>query len=190
MTKEERFVVKPLQEFLLDKSRSGGTWTIKGRPKHGKSATGWDLQAERKNQVLLFEAKYVTGPFAAALAGLVIAPLTKRKETMKSSKTKSWSAVVAWAIGRGYKNRNRAKDIVAGIYQPLLDYLVRNAEFWECYSRVLRVKYVYFVVQGTVAKIRFDKLIRLTKQYATAADLPLSKRRARAQELLSFLVFK
>ncbi len=186
MTKEEHFVVEPLQAFLRNPRRSGAAWTIKSRQKHGRSGTGWDLQAERKNQVLLFEAKYITGPFAAAVAGLVIAPLTNRKEKMKSSKTKSWSAVVAWAIGCGFKN----KSIVAGIYQPLLDYLVRNAKFWECYSKVLRVKYVYFVVQHEVARIRFKALIGIAKLYAPAAKLPLREKRARAQKLLSCLVFK
>jgi len=190
MTKEERFVVNPLQKFLLDTHRSGAGWRIKHRPRHGTSSTGWDLQVERKNQVLLIEAKYITGPFAAALAGLVIAPLTNKREKMKSHKKKSWSAVVAWALGCGYNRGGRGKYKMAGIYQILLDCLARNIEFWRCYSRVLKVKYIFFMDQRKVAKIRFDKILTLAERFAPASDLSLSRRREYAEELLSFLVFK
>src|SRR3989338_8571113 len=123
MTKEETFVVDPLEKYFLDSKRSGAKWTIKHRPKFGSSATGWDLQVERKNQVLLIEAKYIRGPFASALAGLVIAPLTNKTEKMRSGKKKSWSSVVCWAIGCGYNGGKRnLKYKMSGVYQILFDY--------------------------------------------------------------------
>lgn len=185
-TKEELFVVNPLQEFLLNPQRAGAKWTIKERPKHGTSATGWDLQAERKNQVLLVEAKHIVGPFAAAMAGLTLAPLTRKQEKMKSGRKKgSWCASVAWAIGC-----DRSKHQIEGIHQILLDYLSRNVTFWQCYARELKVKYIFFVQHGKVARINFTKLVAIAKRYAPMADCPLPDKRARAKQLMSFIVFK
>ena len=186
MTKEERFVVSPLQRFLLDPRRSGAAWAIKHRPRHGKSATGWDLQADRKNQVLLIEAKYISGAFAPAIAGLTLAPLTHRVERMQSGRKEgSWCASVAWAIGW-----DRSKHQMAGIYQILLDYFSRNLTFWQCYARELKVKCIFFVQQGSVARISFDRMLGLAKQYAATAGRSLPERRERANQLLSALVFK
>lgn len=185
MTKEEQFVVNPLQEFLLNPQRSGAAWAVKHRPKHGTSATGWDLQVERKNRVLLIEAKYITGPFASALAGLLIAPLTRKEEKMKS-----WAAVVAWAIGCGYKHDCRSKYKMAGVYQALLDFLARNVAFWNCYSRLLKVEYIFFVDRGKVARIRFNTLLTLAESYAPVMEYSVSEKRDRAEELMSFLSFK
>lgn len=182
MKPEAKFVVNPLGKYFLDPSRSGARWTIKHKPKFESSATGWDLQVERKNQVLLFEAKYIRGPFASALAGLVIAPLTNKTEKMKSGKKKSWSSVICWAIGSSYKKN--------AIYQILLDYLTRNLEFWECYSKILRVKYIYFVDNQKVAKISFEKIINLTTQYKLASNKSLHERRLVAEDLLKNLKFK
>ena len=124
MTNEEKFVVNPLEKYFLDYKRSGAKWKIKDKPKYGSSATGWDLQVEHTNKVLLIEAKYIKGPFAAALAGLVIAPLTNKQEKMKSKKKKSWSAVVCWAIGCGYKEGGRdLKYKMSGMYQIFFDCL-------------------------------------------------------------------
>ena len=124
MTEEEKFVVNPLEEYFLDQNRSGAKWHTKHRPNFGTAATGWDLQMERKNKVLLIEAKQIRGPFASALAGLVIAPLTNKTEKMKSAKKKSWSSVVCWAIGCGYNKGGRDKKYkMSGIYQILLDCL-------------------------------------------------------------------
>ena len=53
MTEEEKFAVDPLEKYLTDPNRSGANWHTKKRPNYGRSATGWDLQMERKNQVLL-----------------------------------------------------------------------------------------------------------------------------------------
>src|SRR3989339_19291 len=103
MNPEAKFVVNPLQKYFLNPKRSGAKWNTKHKPKFESSATGWDLQMERKNQVLLIEAKYIRGPFASAFAGLVIAPLSNRPEKMRSKKKKSWSSVICWAIGSSYK---------------------------------------------------------------------------------------
>ena len=187
MTQEEKFVVNPLEKYFLSKKRSGAKWIIKHRPQYGTSETGWDLQVERKNQVLFIEAKYIRGPFASALAGLVIAPLTNKQEKMKSGKRKSWSAVVCWAIGFGYK---RKKYTMSRIYQILFDYLARNLEFWRCYTRTLKVEYVFFVDNGKIAKIGFSKIINLAAQYKPAASKSLSERRIMAGKLLSILNFK
>lgn len=191
MTKEEKFVVDPLGAYFLDPKRSDANWTIRHRPRFGTSATGYDLQVERKNQVLLIEAKYIRGPFAAALAGLVIAPLSNRPEKMRSEKKKSWSSVTCWAIGCGYQGGKRdQKYKMSGIYQILLDWLIRNLEFWGCYSKTLKVKYIYFVDnRKKVARISFKKIINLAALYKTSSDKPLHERRLVAEDLLS-LKFK
>src|SRR3989338_4027417 len=182
MTEEEKFVVNPLEEYFLDQNRSGAKWHTKHRPNFGTAATGWDLQMERKNKVLLIEAKYIRGPFASALAGLVIAPLTNKTEKMKSGKKKSWSSVVCWAIGSSYKKN--------AIYQILLDYLTRNFEFWKQYSKILKVKYIYFVDNKKVAKISFNKIINFAIGYQSSSGKSLDKRRLMAKNLLKNLKFK
>ena len=191
MTKEEKFVVNPLEKYFLSSKRSGAKWSIKHRPEYGTSATGWDLQVERKNQVLLIEAKYIRGSFAAALAGLTIAPLTNKQEKMKSGKKKSWSAVVCWAIGCGYDKAGRAEKYkMSGIYQILFDVISRNLEFWNSYSRLLKVKYVFFVDKGKVAQISFDKIIKLSAKYRHFFDKPLTERRMVAEKLIMDVQFK
>jgi hypothetical protein len=181
MTAEEKFVVNPLEKYFLDFKRSGAKWNTKNKPNFGKSATGWDLQMERKNQVLLIEAKYIQGPAASAFAGLVIAPLSKRPEKMKSKKKQSWCATICWAIGCKYKS---------GIYQILFDYLARNLEFWKCYSKTLNVKYIYFVDKQKVAKISFNEIINLIKQYKLSVEKARSERILVAEKLLKNLKFK
>ncbi|MSU60529.1 MAG: hypothetical protein EXS52_01250 [Candidatus Staskawiczbacteria bacterium] len=181
MTQEEKLVVNPLEEYFKDPNRSGATWVTKNKPRFGTSATGWDLQMERKNQVLLIEAKYISGPFASAFAGLVIAPLSNRPEKMMSNKKRSWSSVICWAIGC----RNRSD-----VYQILFDYLVRNLDFWKCYSEMLRVKYIYFVDNKKVAKISFSEIINLAIQYQSSSDKSLKERRLKAEDLLAGLNFK
>ena len=192
MTKEEKFVVDPLEKYFKDPNRSGAKWNTKSRPKFGSSATGWDLQMERKNQVLLIEAKYIRGPSASAFAGLVVAPFSsKRPEKMKSKKTKSWSAVICWAIGCGYERGNRNnKYKMSGFYQILFDFLIRNLEFWKYYSETLKVKYIYFVDNKKVAKISFDQIINLARRYDLSANKTLHERRLIAENLLKDLKFK
>lgn len=191
MTKEEKFVVDPLEKYFRDPKRSGAVWKTKHRPKFGSSATGYDLQMERKNQVLLIEAKYIRGPFASALAGLVIAPLTNKTEKMKSRKKKSWSSVYCWAIGCGYIGGGRnLKYKMSGIYQILLDCLARNLEFWECYSKALKAKYIFLVDNRRVAKISFNKIIYLAGRYKSSSSKSLHERRLIAEGLLKDLKFK
>ena len=191
MTKEERFVVNPLERYFLDPKRSGAKWVTKHRPSFGSSATGWDLQMERKNQVLLIEAKYIRGTFASALAGLVIAPLTNKTEKMKSRKKRSWSSVICWAIGCGYvRGQRNLKYKMSGIYQILFDCLIRNLEFWECYSKILKVKYIYFVDSQKVARISFDKIISMATQYKLSSGKSLHEKRLIAEDLLKKLEFK
>ncbi len=191
MTQEEKFVVGHLEKYFLDPKRSGARWKIKDRPKYGISETGWDLQVERKNQVLLIEAKYIRGPFASALGGLVIAPLTHKKEKMKSKKKESWSAVICWAIGCGYKRGGRAKKYkMSGIHQILFDCFIRNLKFWKCYSKILKVKYILFVDDKKVARVNFSKVINLAKRCRPLADKSLHERRLGAEKLLTALEFK
>jgi len=59
MTKEERFVVRPLVRWFGNQQAH---WEIK-QPRYDTSATGWDIEARRKNCDLLIEAKYITGSF-------------------------------------------------------------------------------------------------------------------------------
>ncbi len=188
MTKEEKFVVNPLEKYFLNFGRSGAKWKIKHRPRFGKSATNWDLQVERHNQVLLIEAKYICGAFASAFAGLAIAPLTNRTEKMKSGKKKSWSSVICWAIGCGYKKNQ--EDKMKGIYQILLDYLARNLEFYRCYSKTLKVKYIFFIENRKVAKISFDKIIGIATRYKPSLGQSLRERRLAGEVLLTNLRFK
>lgn len=49
MTKEEKFVVKPLLKWFR---RQDAKWELRV-PKHGTSETGWDIEATRKNLDLL-----------------------------------------------------------------------------------------------------------------------------------------
>jgi hypothetical protein len=190
MTKEERFVVNPLERYFLDPKRSGAKWSIRHRPL-GRSATGWDLQVERKNQVLLIEAKYIRGAFASALAGLIIAPLTKKTEKMKSRKKKSWSSVICWAIGCGYvAGKRNLKYKMSGIYQILFDCLARNLEFWKCYSKTLKVRYIFFVDNGKVAKISFNNILNRAGRYKSSSNKSLRERRLIAEVLLRGLNFK
>jgi len=191
MTKEERFVVNPLERYFLDPKRSGAKWVTKHRPSFGSSATGWDLQMERKNQVLLIEAKYIRGTFASALAGLVIAPLTNKTEKMKSRKKRSWSSVICWAIGCGYvRGQRNLKYKMSGIYQILFDCLARNLEFWKCYSKTFKVRYIFFVDNEKVAKISFNNILNRAGQYKSSSNKSLHERRLIAEKLLRNLSFE
>lgn len=187
MTKEEKFVVDPLGKYFLNYKRSGAKWIIKDRSR-GRSETGWDLQVERKNQALLIEAKYIRWPFASALAGLIIAPLTNKTEKMKSGKKKSWSAVICWAIG--FSNRKVGKHAMRNGYQILFNYIARNLKFWGYYAKTLKVKYFFFIDNRRVAKISFEKIIDLATRYKLVLNKSLPEKRARAEKLLRNLNFR
>lgn len=62
ITKEEKFVVNPLIRWF---KRQDAAWHVY-KPSYGTSATGWDIEARRKNQDLLIEAKYIDGAFLAS----------------------------------------------------------------------------------------------------------------------------
>lgn len=172
MTKETKFVVNPLKKFLQSRGRSGARWKVKHQPRHETAETGWDLQVEHKNKVLLIEAKYIQGPSAAAIAGLTVAPLVYRPEKMKNKNFyRSRYFCICWAIGCGYRVGKRdQKHEMGGIYQVLLDCLILNLNFWKQYSKILRVKYIYFVNNQKVAKISFNKVINLATRYKFQLD--------------------
>lgn len=174
MTKEEKYVVKPIVRWFR---RQRAHWTIR-TPRHGTSERGWDIEARRKNQDLLIEAKYIDGPFLSSFSGLVAAPLASRVQHFMRRKGRSWSYRTCWAIGAHY-SENR-------LYQVLLDYLVRNPKFWKHYYKDLRLKYVFFVRRNSVARLRFRELLIAARAYAsdTARNDGLDYRRSVAGHLL------
>lgn len=174
MTKEEKFVVNPLIRWF---KRRKTKW-ICYKPRFGTAATGWDIEAQRKNQDLLIEAKYIDGPFLASLNGLVTAPLANRRQHLIKRKYRSWSYGVCWAIGNSYSQRN--------IYQLLFDYFSRNPFFWKHYGKDLRMKYIYFVKSGKVFQISFQKFLSISKLYAKATNKTsaLKERRVIANKLM------
>ena len=177
MTKEEKFVVVPLIRWFR---RQNAKWRLR-RPKYGTAATGWDIEARRKNQDLLIEAKYIDGSFLASFSGLVTAPLANRPQRFMKRKYRSWSYSICWAIGASYAQRN--------IYQLLLDYFARNQRFWGHYQQDLRAKYIFFVRDGKVAKISFAKVIEATQRYKTqASKKKRNERRVVANKLLGRLL--
>lgn len=178
-TKETLCVVNPLEKFLRNRERSGASWKTEHKPKYETGAKGWDLQMERKNQVLLLEAKYLSGPFASVMAGLTLAPLTNKREKMQSGRSKGrWCANVAWAIGWNPKKYRAAR-----VYQNLLDYLSRESDFWSAYHSTLRVKYVFFVdPQKKVARINFEQLMKHAGEYLHAVEWPRTVRELVAEE--------
>ena len=156
--KEEQLVVKPLLRWL---NRQKARWKVV-RPKYGTSATGWDIEAHRKNQDLLIEAKFIAGPFLASFASLAAAPLARRPQHSVVTKYRSWSYGVCWAIGASYRDAN--------LYQIFLDYLSRNLTFWRHYQKDLRLKYVFFVRNGRVSRVRFVSILKIANRYKKAAE--------------------
>lgn len=173
MTREEKFVVNPLIRWF---KRQKAAWTL-CKPRYGTAATGWDIQARRKNQDLLIEAKYINGPFLASFTGLVTAPLANRPQCFRARKYRSWAYGICWAIGSSYAQRN--------IYQLLFDYFARNLPFWSHYARDLQMKYIFFVKNGRVTKVSFGKIMRLAIQYKRlAVGKRLNERRIIADKLI------
>ena len=173
MNKEKKFVVDPLKKYFLDRGRSGARWKVKHTPAHDTSETGWDLQVEHKNKVLLIEAKYIIGPAASAIAGLTISPLVYRLEKMKNkSLYRSRYYHVCWAIGCGYtKGERDQKYEMSGVYQILFDCFILNLNFWKRYKKLVKMKYIYFVNKKKgVGKIDFDKFIDLATGYKARLD--------------------
>ena len=177
LTKEEKAVVDPLVKYFCDPKRSGATWHIKHRPK-GKSATGTDLHVARKNGNLdlLVEAKHIKGAFAASMSGLVLSPLVRKHNPLPRN------GFYCWAIGCGYSG---GWDYMPRMVQCLCDYFARNPKFWPYYSKLLRVKYIFFVDrQKKVAKISFVRMLRLIKTHRYDPSLKPRQKQELAQVLL------
>jgi hypothetical protein len=123
----------------------------------------------------LIEAKYIRGSSASIFAGLTAAPLTK-----KGNLSRGWSAYPCWAIGSVYKREKRMSDI----YRNLFDYFARNVKFWTCYSKILKVKYIFFVKNGGVAKISFIRMVNLAVKYIPSVGKPLKQRKKATETLI------
>lgn len=174
MNREQEYVVKPLCKWFRQQK---AIWKIH-KPKYATAETGWDIEARRKNQDLLIEAKYIRGPFLNSFRGLVCAPLAKRAQRHMKRKYKSWNYSVCWAIGTAYKSRN--------LYQIIFDYFSRNLAFWQHYGKDLKMKYVFFVKGNEICRISWKKLCELSKVYKRRANnRKLRERRALAEELMS-----
>lgn len=175
MNRESKNVVNPLIRWFRKQKPN---WIIH-KPPYETAATGWDIEARRKNQDLLVEAKYINGPFLSAFNGLVTAPLANRPSKLMKRKYRSWSFGICWAIGSEYKSRN--------IFQLIFDYFSRNIKFWKCYGKILRMKYVFFVEKGKVTKISWDNLYKLGVRYKKlkAPEQKLEQKRLIANKLMS-----
>jgi hypothetical protein len=173
MTKEERYVVNPLVRWL---TRQKAAWEIY-KPSYGTSATGWDIEARRKNQDLLIEAKYIDGAFLASFTGLVTASLANRRQHFMVQKYRSWCHHVCWAIGSDRPQRD--------ILQILFDYIARNPQFWRHYAVDVRMKYLFMVSGGKVSRVPFMLILRLANRYALeASNKTLVERRRIAGDLI------
>jgi hypothetical protein len=184
--REDRLVVTPLIDWLK-KQKPG--WII-DKPKYPTSARGWDIEARRRNEYLLIEAKYIAGPAIAAFAGLVAAPLAKRALRLNIPALEPWCC---WAIGinpPGPVGSEVRKATTRNMYQILFDYMARNSKFWKHYGKDLRMKYIFFVQKEEVTSILFTEFLRMTKLYTDRAHgKRLKERRQIAEDLLVLIRF-
>jgi len=162
---EREYVVKPLKNWFEKRKTKWDVYL----PPNPTSATGWDLEARRKNLDLLVEAKYVKGTFISSFSPLVTSPLTNRPQHFMKRKRKSWCAHKCWAIG---------SNEIRNTYQKIFDYFVRTPSFWRNYYEDLNVKYVYFVKDGKVMEISFKRLLDIAEVYDKEATgkRPIEKR--------------
>ncbi len=175
MNNEHELVVKPLIKWFNSQKAN---WQL-DCPKYPTAATGWDLQARRKNQDLLIEAKYITGRFISYFSGMVCAPMSNKKQSFMKRKSHGWNEGVCWAIGTSFKTRD--------VFQILLDYLSRNIEFWIFYGNHFRMKYIFFISDSKVKKINWTKLIQIAAKYLDVQNqkkLNLLERRVLAAKLM------
>jgi hypothetical protein len=112
-------------------------------PDYHTSARGWDIEAARKNEYLVVEAKYISGPSIAALAGLASAPLANRALRLKMPECNERAEIAAqaewlpwccWAIGinpPGQVGSEAFKSTTRNMYQILFDFMGRNSRFWK-----------------------------------------------------------
>ena len=170
------------------------------KPAYRAAARGWDIEAKRKKDYLLIEAKYISGPSIAALAGLVAAPLANRALRFKIPECNERAGIkppaklmpwCCWAIGinpPGQVGSEVFKSTTRNMYQILFDFMSRNSKFWKHYGEDLRMKYIFFVEKGEVTKIPFTDFLSMTKQYVeltTADGKKLKERRNIAGDLLN-----
>lgn len=175
MNKEDRLVVEPLMRWFEEQKAD---WDLL-KPSHPTHTRGWDIEARRKNQDLLIEAKYIAGSSISSFAGLVTAPIAKRAQRFMTRKYRSWCHHVCWAIGIK-PPRN--------MYQILFDLMARNLKFWKHYGEDLRMKYIFFVQEEKVtSRIPFATFLGMAKLYADRVDdkTSLKERRRIADGLLS-----
>lgn len=192
--REYRFVVEPLIGWLKKQN-----WCYQ-TPEYHTSARGWDIEAGRKNECLLIEAKYISGPSIAVLAGLVAAPLANRALRLKIPECNERAGIkplaklvpwCCWAIGinpPGQIGSEVYKSTTRNMYQILFDFMGRNSKFWKHYGEDLRMKYIFFVEKGEITRIPFTDFLFMTKQYVelTRADgKKLKERRQIAEDLLN-----
>jgi len=176
-TAEQKYVVKPLEDWF---KRQKAKWIL--QPRKSSTTTGWDIQARRKNQDLLIEAKYIQRSFIGSFSQLVTSPLPRKTQDFMKNKDESWCADKGWAIGSSYKTRN--------IYQLIFDYFGRNPEFWEHYCQDLKVKYVFFVKENRVGRILFTKLLKIADSYARqTVGMNCNQRRTIADQLMKNLSY-
>jgi hypothetical protein len=150
--REYRFVVSPLVDWLTAQKPG---WIVH-QPKYHTAARGWDIEAWREDDYLLIEAKFISGPAIASLAGLVAAPLAMRVRQWKDA---GW---YCWAIGIKPQIEGRGRHV----YQIFFDYMARNSDFWKHYGDDLRMRYIFFVQEGKVTRIPFTDFLDMTKMYA------------------------
>ena len=178
MTDEKEYVLEPLKNWF---QRQKAKWQLM-EPKNDRYETGWDLEARRKNEDLLIEAKFINRSFLSSFTALVTAPLAKRPQRFMKKKYRSWSHGICWAIGTRYQLQN--------IYQILFDYFARNLIFWRHYGQDLHMKYIFFVKDNKVAKILFDDMLEKASIYERKTkDKALTEKRKIAEELMEGLKY-
>jgi hypothetical protein len=178
ISKEYELVVKPLKKWF-DKKKN---WNLKYLPNHHISETGWDLEMQRKNMDILIEAKYINGPFAQSFSGLMLSPISNRRQHSIKTKYRSWCYNIAWAIGANDKyNRDN--------FYQLFDYLSGNIIFWKHYSKDLRVKYIYIINNKKITQLSFKKIIEMAKKYKKqlGKDVTQTNKRKTALNLFEHL---
>jgi hypothetical protein len=172
---EYDLVVKPLIRWFKNQKAD---WKL-SFPDYHTAATGWDLEACRKNQDLLIEAKYIKGPFLSSFSGMVCSVLANRPQKSMKTKYRGWSHGICWAIGSAYESRS--------IYQILFDYMARNYDFWVFYGEYFKMKYVFFVNGGKVTKVSWKKILDTTARYSEllpGINAPLKIRRQIVDKLI------
>lgn len=72
---EQKYVLEPVKDWFENQKAGWVLYT----PRNATD-TGWDIEARRKNQDLLIEAKYIKHSFISSFSQLVTSPLTNRAQ--------------------------------------------------------------------------------------------------------------